>query len=68
MAIITEISDLFFNRDLSEAEIYGRDGFEGWDKTKLEDAACELIQCLSCLGVTDLPTVNELVEDFFTRV
>lgn len=64
----TDISDLFFNTDLSVAEL--RDAnqqFTGYDNAKLEEEARLFLACLDRLGVT-IPTVEELLADFRLRL
>lgn len=58
------ISDLFFNSDLKDAE--ARDG-DGYDHDLISDKATEFLGHLEALGV-DIPTNDELVEDFFNRL
>lgn len=62
------ISDLFFNTDLSECGDHDARGqFTGWDVAKLQDAAEMFLNCLQRLGVP-VPSANELIADFRARV
>jgi hypothetical protein len=71
-SVNTDISDLFFNRDLDEAEIRdvtdGKRQFVGWNSLVLADEARTMLGNLERLGVTDLPTAENLVEDFLGRI
>lgn len=59
----TAISDIFFNQDNGSAWIDG-----DWDHETLTDYAIELIDNLGSLGVSDLPSPQQLVADFIDRV
>ena len=62
------ISDLFFNYDVSEAELHdGSGNYIGHDETLLTAKAQEVLDMLEALGV-DVPTADELVEDFYNRM
>lgn len=62
------ISDLFFNTDLSGAAEHDAHGqFTGWEVVKLQDEAEMFLNCLQRLGVT-VPTADELIADFRARV
>lgn len=62
------ISDLFFNYNVGDAEIWENGEFRGWDEPKLTTVAEEFIENLYCLGVTNLPTPHQLARDFLNRV
>lgn len=69
MKIDPNISDLFFNTDTSRAVMLDKKGrFEDFDNRVLSEEADMLLQCLDRLGVTNLPTREELVGDFLARV
>lgn len=57
------ISDLFFNRDHNEAFKNGR-----YDNAVLHEDALMLLASLAALGLTPLPTADQLVEDFHSRL
>ena len=68
MAVDPSISDLFFNTDLSNANLTDKDGqFIGFDLPQLRAEAYHFLACLSRLGVA-VPTVEELVSDFLERI
>lgn len=68
MYVNTDISDLFFNTDLSVAELRDeKQQFTGYDNAKLEEEARLLLACLDRLGVT-IPTVEEFLADFRLRL
>ena len=68
MSVNGNISDLFFNTDLSNANLTDKDGqFIDFDLSQLRAEAHDLLACLSRLGVA-VPTVEELVTDFLERV
>lgn len=62
------ISDLFFNTDHDGATIMEQGKFAGFDDSKLRDDAEMFLGCLDRLGLTDLPSAPELVQDFHGRV
>jgi len=63
------ISDLFFNTDVSRARKLDRKGhFEGWDESILLQEADDMLRCLERLGVPNLPTAIQLIEDFQARI
>lgn len=68
MTVDTNISDLFFNTDHDDAVLTESGNFVGYDDAKLLDSADMTLQCLGRLGVQDLPTPRELVQDFHGRV
>jgi hypothetical protein len=66
-SVETNISDLFFNRDLESCRVLDERGrFDGWDYDKLTEEAASTLNCLSGLGVP-VPDVAALVEDFLAR-
>jgi hypothetical protein len=69
MKIDGNISYLFFNTELSVAELpTDRDGvFQGYDETKLHDEAEIFLGCLGRLGVAT-PSVDDLIADFYSRI
>lgn len=63
------ISDLFFNTDVSAARKLDKKGhFEGWEESVLLQEADDMLRCLERLGVPNLPTAIQLVEDFYKRI
>lgn len=63
------ISDLFFNTDLSEASQYdGKHQFTGYNEVRLSEAAGLLLDSLQHLGVHDLPSIEDLIKDFYGRI
>jgi hypothetical protein len=62
------ISDLFFNLDSSDCVISERGHFVGWDEEKLTEKALFMLSTLKGLGVSNLPTPQELVDNFLKRV
>lgn len=68
MSIDQNISDLFFNTDLSGAAEHDAHGqFTGWDVVKLQNEADQFLASLQRLNVA-VPTANELIADFRARV
>lgn len=68
MGINQNISDLFFNTDLSGAAKEDAQGkFDGYDEVKLLDEAMMFLGSLSRLGV-DIPTSEDLIDDFYKRL
>jgi len=66
--IHTAVSDLWFNYDRSECEMYDEAGmFSGYDDEKLCDEARMFLDCISDL-TPDVPTVDELLADYEARV
>jgi hypothetical protein len=62
------ISDLFFNTDMSDAEIKDeKNQFVDWDQNKMREEARLFLGCLERLNVA-VPSVDALVEDFYKRV
>lgn len=57
------VSDLFFNRDLSDAYRGGR-----YEEDRLRVEAQMLLDNLRHLGVEPLPTADQLVKDFLARL
>jgi hypothetical protein len=63
------LSDLFFNHDLSNAYVEGaKDDGGDYDDEKLKEEAETFLGFLRGMGVTDLPSAEELVEDFRARL
>jgi hypothetical protein len=58
------ISDLFFNMDVSECW----DDEKGYDREMLETVAKSMLAMLHGLGVQNLPTANEVVDNFMERL
>ena len=70
MSIDGNISDLFFNTDLSAAHLTAKENggeFAGWDHDKLQEEAKSFLGCLERLGVP-VPSVDDLTADFYSRV
>jgi hypothetical protein len=63
------LSDLFFNRDLSECVIKDERGnFESYDRPKMLGEAEATLTALESLGLRDLPSADDLVVDYLDRV
>lgn len=62
------ISDLFFNTDVSDAKEYDRGDFSGFDDDKMLYEAELFLGCLDRLNVGDLPSARELVDNFYGRI
>lgn len=62
------ISDLFFNQDVSDANTYKDGKFDGYDHAKMVANAIPFLTSLEHLGVRELPSVEELIADFYARV
>lgn len=68
MSIDQNISDLFFNTDLSDAVMQDEKGmFVGYDETKLQDEALMFLGSLTRLNI-DVPTSDDLIENFYSRL
>ena len=68
MRVDANISDLFFNTDISDARQTDSKGhFTGFDGEALLGLAEDTLGCLSRLGVA-VPTPQELVADFHKRI
>lgn len=68
MRVNTNISDLFFNYDLSDAHREDTGGdFCGYDDGVMLEKAADVIFSLEHLGV-EVPTARELVDDFHARL
>ena len=66
--IDANISDLFFNSDLEATRRLDRDGnFLGYDDEALRAEAECFLAYLARLGVS-VPSVDDLVADFYARV
>lgn len=68
MKVNVHISDLFFNRDHSEAAQYEAKEFIGYDDSALLEDAGYMLDNLEALGVENLPTASEIVADYYARV
>lgn len=63
------ISDLFFNHDVEVAVTRGTgDAFLGFDPERFVEIAGTFLGHLERLGVTQLPTPEELVADYRERL
>jgi hypothetical protein len=64
------ISDLFFNHDVSECRVLEDGEFVEFDRKKLVEEAKTFLNCIDNIahdGV-DIPTPNQLVDDFLKRI
>lgn len=62
------ISDLFFNTDLSSTTLKdGRGHFAGYDEEKLKTEAQLFLSALDRLGVAT-PSVEDLIADYYGRI
>ena len=69
MAVDLNISDLFFNYDTSSAKRANpRAEFDGYDEKALAELAQVFLVQLAPICSVELPTVDELVADFFERL
>lgn len=68
MTVNTNVSDLFFNRELSDCKKFNGVFFNGYDKSKLIEEAKSMISSLEGLGLSNLPNPKTLVEDFMDRI
>lgn len=67
MSIDGNISDLFFNTDVSAAAQHDLNGkFTGYDDSKLREEAELFLNCLKRLGVA-IPSVDDLTSNFHGR-
>lgn len=67
MSTVDNISDLFFNTDVSATAQHNADGaFTGYDHEALRAEAQMFLGCLQRLGI-EVPTEDELIEDFINR-
>ena len=67
-AVDGNISDLFFNTDLSSAAKSDDKGqFVGWDEAAMRQEAETFLGCLARLSVA-VPTIDDLLADFHKRV
>lgn len=68
MRVDQNISDLFFNTDISDAVLKDEKGqFAGYDQWALKNEADVFLACLDRLGVA-APTSDELLADFYARI
>jgi len=67
-AVNVFVSDLFFNRDVSEAKEHDGGQFTGYNDELMLEEARSVLFCLERLGVDPLPSARELVDDFYNRV
>lgn len=68
MRVDANISDLFFNTDISDARLLDAKGnFVGFNEEAMLGVAEDTLGCLSRLGVA-VPSPRELVDDFYKRV
>lgn len=74
MSINVHISDLFFNsqHEYKPPEVKGKQipEFEDYRQAfcNIQSEATEFLASLVCLNVRDLPTTEQLIEDFFKRL
>lgn len=66
----TNISDLFFNRDLSHVKKYDRGEFVGYDDELLMVEAKDFLASIQRLSprTAPIPTPEALIQDFFGRL
>lgn len=68
------LSDLFFNHDTSSARAgqYSQTNEQGFDFEKLRDEASTVLATvrgiMTTMTVNDLPSPEELAEDFLSRI
>lgn len=67
MKVDGNISDLFFNTDLSDTRIMEKGQFVGYDEEKMKTEAALFLACLDRLGVAT-PSVEDMISDYFARV
>lgn len=68
MRVDPNVSDLFFNHDVSACANHDALGdFTGYDDAKMLYEAQSVIDCLDRLNVS-VPSARELVDDFYARV
>lgn len=67
LTIPTAISDLFFNRDHSDAVLTDKGKFAGYNDNILTESAELMNGCLRDLGV-DTPPASAIVADFYGRL
>lgn len=65
--IDTNISDLFFNTDLSDTRVMENGQFARYDEGKMRTEAELFLGCLERLGVP-VPSPEDLVADYYARV
>lgn len=67
--INTDLSDLFFNHDISSAKIYQDGKYVEIDRDRLKVLAGEFLDMMTRLtGFEDLPTEAALADDFLARL
>jgi len=62
------ISDIFFNRDHEQSKDYRRGKFVGFVREYLVREAETVLTELRLANTPDLPSSEELVDDFFNRI
>lgn len=68
MAIDQNVSDLFFNTDVSDTVLHDAKGqFNGYDEKRLADEADMFLASLSWLGIAT-PSRDDLIADFYGRI
>ena len=68
MKVDGNISDLFFNTDVSRARRLDKRGhFENFDRHILIEEAQAMLDCLARLGL-ETPSASALADDFLARV
>lgn len=68
MRVDANISDLFFNTDLSQTKLKDDRGhFTGYDEDKLKEEAQLFLSALDRLGVAT-PSVEDLIADYYGRI
>lgn len=67
LRVDANISDLFFNTDLSNTRIMERGQFVDYDEDKLKEEAQMFLSSLDRLGVAT-PSVEELIADYYGRI
>lgn len=68
MSVNTNISDLFFNSDVTQAAIYRNQKFVEYNAQELRNLAENFLLILSVITNIELPTPEVLVYDFLDRI
>lgn len=68
MSVNTNVSDLFFNSDITQAAIYKNQKFIEYNAQELRNLAKIFLSTLSPISNTELPTPEVLVYDFLDRI